>query len=202
MGTNDLQRALRRADERMSQIEKKLREESESLKSEAEEAKRREMERQRLEEMRKAKKEKLKREAMRKVREKQILMGLTQFREHCLQCLKVLRGGANDLYYTILRTLSNIPASKVCMVFKNMDFPKYPMHGFTQQMEHFSIEADESGAVDMHMDASKRGIFQCMCERNPLVGTHLGGAPVIVNRTLAIMNRRSAPDMDAIVAEF
>ena len=129
-------------------------------------------------------------------------MGLTQFREHVLSCLKVLRGGANDLYYTILRTLSNIPASKVCMVFKQMEFPRYPMHGFTQQMEHFSIEADESGAVEMYLDGSKRGIFQCMCERNPLVGTHLAGAPVIVNRTLAIMNRRSAPDMDAIVAEF
>ena len=200
--SNDLQDALRRADERMSRIEKKLKEESENLRGEAEEAKRRQAERQKLEEMRRAKREKLKKEATRKIREKQILMGLTQFREHVLSCLKVLRGGANDLYYTILRTLSNIPASKVCMVFKQMEFPRYPMHGFTQQMEHFSIEADESGAVEMYLDGSKRGIFQCMCERNPLVGSHIAGAPVIVNRTLAIMNRRSAPDMDAIVAEF
>ena len=54
----------------------------------------------------------------------------------------------------------------------------------------------------MFLDSTKHGIFRCMCERNPLLGTHALGAPVIVNQTLAILNRRGAPDMDAIVSQF
>ena len=199
---NSLADALKEADERMSKIQEKLKEESNNLRSEAEEARRREMEREKLAEMRRKRKEKMDEEVNRKIREKQILVGLTQFREHVLQCLRVLKGGANDLYYTILRTLSNIPASKICMMFKEMSFPRLPIHGFTQQMEHYSIEADDSGAVDMFLDSTKHGIFRCMCERNPLLGTHALGAPVIVNQTLAILNRRGAPDMDAIVSQF
>eukprot|EP00940_MAST-03C_sp_MAST-3C-sp2_P003179 g3179.t1 len=184
---------IERAAKALGDIEKTIQDHISSATARAQEHEERiraeEADKQREEERRAA-------EERRKRRKEKILKSFTEFRRNADECMrKVLKGGDNSVYYNLKSALWNVPASRMCEVFKSQDIPTLAMHGFTARDESERPSTpDQSGRVNLFLDAFKPSIFKCMCEGGSVMGQNLIPTPSSDNR--------GPTDLEAIAREF
>jgi len=201
-----LHTALERADERMAKLETLLKVEESKLANKARLRLKQKLQAKRLRAIQLEAQKRNRIESIRQTREDNILRGFTDFRAHMDGCLRELKGGANNLYLKIKATLWSIPATKVCLQFKMMDFPALPIHGFTHSgLNGLNITAEQDGSQDLYLAAKKRGLFDCICQNHPAIGSDISPIPVVPpaeNGTREVLKNMVGMDLNAIAQTF
>lgn len=156
-------------------------------------------ERQRLAEARRQReRERREAERARSRRENNILEAFKKFRKHADECLKVIKGGTNEVYFELKRALWSVPTTKMCEVLKAQEIPKLSMHGFANRDEtraHLPVP-DQSGGIDLFLDAYKSKIFNCMCLQYDMIGSSTLSVPRVLT------NNRTTTKLDDAVRAF
>lgn len=138
-----------------------------------------------------------KQEVQRKAREQAVRNHEAERRRQIAQCLGLIRGGADRLYFRIKSLLAQTPVDSVCHVFKAFDFPNLARHGFDQHFYRGSHPGSE-GAEALFFKAAKTELFACMCEvSSASVSVHS------VRTTVATLQQRAAEveaDVEAMAA--
>jgi len=84
-------------------------------------------------------------------------------RQEIDNCLSMIRGGTDKLYFSLKKLFAKTPTDSVCAVLKAFEFPNFARHGFHESF-YKGEQPNMNGSNALYFKAAKSHIWACMCE--------------------------------------